>query len=425
MMRPELALPNAETITHAQLENGITVLIYENHNVESVVLQGSLRAGSIYDAAAMNGRASMTAAALMRGTSARDFDQLHSDLEDIGADFYYSTGKFRVDFGGKALAEDFVTLVDVFNDSLRHPTFPAEELIEEQRKRLTELNYAQHNTRYMSSRIFREALYPPVHPFHYSTYGSLDTLPRISRHDLQAFHREQYGPDEMIIVVVGAVNTQETLAVLADALADWHNPQQRPTPQLPPVRAPQALQLVASSIPGKTQTDVVLGTIGPSRTAPAYRAASLVNSILGEFGMMGRVGHVIREELGLAYYAYSRLEAGQGPGTWHITIGVAPEDVELAIEKARKEIQRIISEPLSAEDLADNQSYFSGRLPLRLESSTGLASAIHAMARFDLGLDYLMNYHDEIYSLSREDLLATAQHYLNPDALVIAIAGPD
>jgi len=42
-----------------------------------------------------------------------------------------------------------------------------------------------------------------------------------------------------------------------------------------------------------------------------------------------------------------------------------------------------------------------------------------------LGLDYLLKYHDMMYSLTRDDLLAAAQRYLNPDALVVAIAGPE
>ena len=82
-----------------------------------------------------------------------------------------------------------------------------------------------------------------------------------------------------------------------------------------------------------------------------------------------------------------------------------------------------MTEKVSAEDLEDNQMYFSGRLPLRIESTTGLASALHTMQRYDLGLDYLVRYHDIIYSVTAEDVLKAAQHYLHPERLVIATAG--
>ena len=67
---------------------------------------------------------------------------------------------------------------------------------------------------------------------------------------------------------------------------------------------------------------------------------------------------------------------------------------------------------------------FSGRLPLRLESNAGLASSILSMETYNLGLDYLVKYHDLIYSITREDVLAATQRYLNADKLVIAVAGP-
>jgi zinc protease len=167
-----------------------------------------------------------------------------------------------------------------------------------------------------------------------------------------------------------------------------------------------------------------MGTIGPSTIAPNYRPALLANSILGEFGMMGRIGNIIREELGLAYYAYSRLDGGLGPGAWTIEAGVAPENVDLTIETALAEVRRLLSEHVSEDDLSDNLSYFTGRLPLRLESASGIANQLIALERYDLGLDFLVNYRDVMYRFTREDVQAAARHYLDPDRFIIAVAGP-
>jgi zinc protease len=424
MSIPTYALPNSATITRRVLDNGLVVLVYENPAVESVTIQGSIRAGGNYEPLEKNGLASMVASALMRGTKSRDFDTLNGALEDIGAELDFGAGKHTVNFSGKSLAEDLGLLMDVMADALRNPTFPAEEIAEERMKRLTELKYAHTDTRYMAAREFRQALYPENHPYYYSSYGSLESLPTITADDVRNFHSQQYGADGMLLVIVGAVKADDAVALVADKLADWHNPQQAPVPTLAEISAPDEIIQTSVSIAGKTQSDVVLGTVGPSRFADDYLAASLANSILGEFGMMGRVGDVIREQLGLAYYAYSRIEAGEGQGAWHITAGVAPQNVALTIEKAREEIRRITSEQVSAEDLDDNQSYFTGRLPLRLESNSGLAATIHSMELYNLGLDYLLQYHDLIYSISREDVLAATQRYLDPDKLVIAVAGP-
>jgi zinc protease len=418
------ALPDSRTIFRRVMENGIAVLIYENPVVESVMLYGSLRAGSMYEPLALNGLASMTGAALMRGTQSRDFDAIHSTLEDIGAEFDYGSGKYRLSFSGRSLAEDLHVLVDILADTVRNPIFPESEIEEERSKRITELKYAEQNTRYVAARAFREALYPQGHPYYYSTYGSLESLPKLTRTDLEAFHAKQFGPDEMIIVIVGAVKAEPTYRMIEETLGGWRNPQQAAKPDAGTLEMPHDLLRIHAPIPGKTQSDIVVGTIGPSRYDPDYRAATLANSILGEFGMMGRIGNTIREKLGLAYYAYSRLEAGEGPGAWHVTAGVAPENVELAIEKTREEITRMVDEMVSEDDLADNQSYFTGRLPLRLESNGGIASTLHSMERYGLGLDYLVNYREGVYRITRADLQRVARRYLSADHLVIASAGP-
>jgi zinc protease len=140
--------------------------------------------------------------------------------------------------------------------------------------------------------------------------------------------------------------------------------------------------------------------------------------------MMGRVGASVREELGLAYYAYSQLAAGVGAGPWYVTAGVNPANVDLAVERIIAEIERLVDEPVSAEELSDNQSYFIGHLPLQLESSEGIAATLHSMELYHLGLDYLLEYPERISALTAADLQRVAQRLLNPKALVIAVAGP-
>ena len=428
-MRPSqtinFAPPSSDNITRVPFDNGLTLLIYESHSVESVVIYGSLRAGSIYEDATHNGLASMTASALMRGTRKRDFDTLHSELEDIGADLSIGSGKFTVSFGGRALAEDLGVLLDILSDALRNPAFPADEIALMRQQRLTELQYSQQDIRFRASRSFSEKLYPADHVYHYTSYGSLKTLSKIQDEDLRAFHARHYGPRGMIVAIAGAISTTEAIEQVQAAFADWQNADQPDEPALPALQLTQTMQRSHIRIPGKSQSSIVMGSFGPSTTSPAFQAARLANSILGEFAMMGRIGQVIREDLGLAYYAYSRIEGGQGPGPWNLSIGVAPENVDLTIEKALEEVKRLTSEPVDPEDLADNQSYFAGRLPLRLESIGGIATQLQAMERYGFGLDYLKNYHEMIYSLTPEDLLAAAREFLNPDALIISVAGPN
>ncbi len=419
------SLPGPDTITRTTLDNGITVLVYENHAAQSVVIAGSLRSGSIYEDRRRSGLAGITADALMRGTQHRDFDAIHETLENIGADLSVDAGVHRTGFNGKALAEDLPVLVDLLGDVLRHPSFPAEQVERLRGEIMVGLQYRQQDTRYRAGRTFRENLYPFEHPYHHSTSGTLETVPTLTIDEMQAFHHKHYGPDGMIVVVVGAVNTQDALDTVRKRLGDWHNADQPATPMLPEVAPVEEVRRASVTVKGKTQSDIVMGVPGPSRFAADYQAANLANSILGQFGMMGRIGKEVRERLGLAYYAYSRIEGGYGPNPWSVSAGVNPANVQLAIDSIVTEIRRLSSEPVSDEDISDNKSYFTGHLPLQLENNEGLAGTILSMESYNLGLDYLLKYRDVINNLTKDDLLAAAQHYWNPEAFVLAVAGPD
>jgi zinc protease len=164
--------------------------------------------------------------------------------------------------------------------------------------------------------------------------------------------------------------------------------------------------------------------IGPRRNDPEYMPASLGNSVLGQFGMMGRIGDVVREKSGLAYYASSSLNAGTGPGSWEVSAGVNPKNLKKAIDLIVKELRRFIKSGVTKAELADSQANYIGRLPLSLESNNGVASALINIERYDLGLDYYQRYEDTVRGVTRADVLEAARKYIDPDRLVIATAGP-
>jgi zinc protease len=226
------------------------------------------------------------------------------------------------------------------------------------------------------------------------------------------------------VAVVGGVDPALAVEKVTTALGDWRNPQQPKPTELPPVSHLESRQQKKVALPGKSQTDIVIGAAGPGRRSPDFLAASLGNNVLGQFGMMGRLGESIREQAGLAYYASSSLSVGVGPGPWSISMGVNPANVERAIALALKEVERFTQEPVSDEELADSKANYIGQLPLSLESNGGVAAALLNLERYDLGLDYYQRYNDLIQAVTKEQALEAAQRYLDPERLGIAIAGP-
>ena len=419
------SLPGPDDITRRQLDNGLIVLVRENHASPSVVVEGRLRTGSIFEPRDKAGLASFCANMLMRGTKSRDFDTLHEQIESIGADIGTGAGTVATSFDTNSLAEDLDLILELLADVLRNPTFPDEHIEKVRGETMTGLELRAHNTRSMASLTFMELAYPNGHPYGISKSGYIDTVKAITRDDLTDFHSRNFGPRDAVLVIAGAVKTEDALALVEKTLGDWQNPDQPALPAVPQSARLEEIIQQHIAIPGKSQSDIMLGVPGPPRTSPDFIATRIANNILGVFGMMGRLGDNVREKQGLAYYSYSRLVGGSGPGPWHVAAGVAPENVQRAVDSIRDEIRQIVDTPVTDEELAENKDNFKGRVPLQLETNDGVATILHDMEIYGLGLDYLQKYAAMIDAITLDDVQQAARSYLDPDAYALAVAGPD
>jgi zinc protease len=418
-----MSYPGTDNIYRQALANGITLLVYENFTSPSFVLEGLVRAGALAERTAQAGLANMTAALLLRGTTSRSHEEIYEALESVGLALDFSGGRHLTDVAAQGLVEDLDLLLELLAQSLRQPIFAERQVAQVRNHVLTDLHIRANDTRRMASLNFNRTLYEN-HPYGQSLQGYFETVSHLTPADLAQFHADYYGPGGMIITLVGAVKAEVAVEKITAVLGDWQNEQQRPLPPVPAAPRPDQFTQIYTPIPEKSQADIIMGLPGPLRAAPDYLDASLMNTILGVFGMMGRIGQSVREEQGLAYYAYSRLQGGLGPSPWFAAAGVAPDKIEQAVASIRQEIVRIQEEPVNAEELADSQTYRIGSMPMGLETNSGLADVIGDMELYDLGLDFLQQYPDMIRSITVERIQAAAQKYLSPEQLAVSIAGP-
>ncbi|MCP5098621.1 MAG: insulinase family protein [Chloroflexi bacterium] len=415
--------PNEQTICQHTLPNGITVLVYENFASETVVVEGLVRAGAILEPKAQAGLANATAVMLMRGTQQQTFRQIYEALESVGADCGFSSDYNDTSFSAHALAEDFDLILTLLAQSLRQPTFPEAQYERVQGQLMTALQMRTHDPAQMAMLSFRDLLYPH-HPYGVSQLGYVETVKLLNHDDLAQFHAHHFGPQGMIITVVGAIKASAAVAKITAVFNDWRVPQQQPLPIVPDVMRPDGVVETAVTIPDKSQSEIIVGLPGPRRNAPDYLDISLMNTILGVFGMMGRIGKRVREEEGLAYYAYSRLNGGLGPDPWMAAAGVAPEHVTQAITSMLAEIDRIQNELVTPEELADCKAYRIGSMPVGLETNGGIADVITDLQLYGLGMDYLQQFPLRINQITPERIQTAARKYLSTDQIGIAVAGP-
>lgn len=421
-MTTQNSLPSADNVTRVVLDNGLTVLVRENRSSPVVVLEGALPTGSMHDPIGKTGLSSMVAAILTRGSQHYDYTTFNETIESIGANLTISSEIEQMNVGVTCLSEDFPTLLQVLADVMRNPTFPEDQLELVRRRRIVRLHEREQDTASMANLRFHETIYGD-HPYGRAVSGYLETIPLLQRSDLVDFHRQHFTPNGAILVVAGDVQTNQALELLQTHLGGWQGTV--PDRTLSPLPPFTSFERVLVPMQDKFQSDVVLGWRALERNHPDYYKLRVANCILGVFGMMGRLGEVVREQQGLAYYSYSNADGARLAGLWQAAAGVNPANVEQAIGSILTEFERLIHEPVSAQELADSQAYLTGAMPLVLETNSGVASVLLDMEWLGLGLDYLHHYPTFINSVTIEDVQQVAHSLLDPEHYALVVAGPE
>lgn len=416
------AMPGPDTIVVHKFDNGLSLYIYENRTVPAVVVDGSLLAGSVFDPPEKSGLAALVAGMLRRGTRAHSFQELNEIIESVGAAIEIGGGRHAIDIYANCLSEDVGLIVDLLAEMLREPAFPADEFARLKQQTMTRIQEREHDTHSMAFITFRRLLYGDHHPYGRPVTGLRETVEQVTLEDVRAFYAAHIGARGAQLVIVGDVEPDRIIEKVGQALGDWEGHTADLT--LPEVESVRERREARVPIADKSQSDIVLGWLGIPRKHPDWTPLAVANTVWGQFGMGGRIGDSVREKQGLAYYAYGSVDGNFGPGAWAATAGVAPGNVDRAIESILAEARRLREEPISRDELEDVQTFLIGSLPIRLETNEGLAAAIADMAWYDLGLDYLLRTEERVRAVTVEDVQRMAQKYMDPDRYVLAVAGP-
>jgi zinc protease len=414
----------AENITRVVLENGIVVLVKENHANASVSLRGRVRAGAMYETDRTGGLAHFTAAALNRGTRRYTFQALNATFDRVGMSFGVGAGTESAGWHGKALSEDFDLLMTVAGQMLLHPTFPEREVLKLRGQMLTHLREAKQDTRWVAAEKFHSLCYPPGHPFHRLADGTEESVKRLTEKRLDKFHQTYYRPEGVVFVIVGDIKAADAVESIERRFSSWKGIGRAPAYGISssPPRADAVREDLV--VPGKTQSDLIIGYPGITRSDPEYYALRTGDLIFGQIGLFGRLGQIIRDKLGLAYYVYSGFDAGIGAGPWTVSAGVNPKNVERAIDGIKSEIGRLRAQGVDEDELKHAQDYLTGLMSLRLETNDGVASMLLDIESFGLGLDFVERYPGIIRGLTVDQVRAAVAKYARLETAITVTAGP-
>jgi zinc protease len=245
---------------------------------------------------------------------------------------------------------------------------------------------------------------------------------RIRRADIVSFHEAHSGPEGLIIAVTGDVDRKVIENAVVGPLSRLRGDGGAP-PVIPPP-PPSRPGAVSIPMPHKSQADIAIGGPAVPRRHDDYYALHLANLLFGRIGLFGRLGRNLRDEQGLAYYAFSSLDARTSGGMWSIAAGVNPSNLGKAIASIRAEMDRLRTEPFNREEIQDGKDNQVGSLTVSLERNAEVASELHGMEYFGLGMDFLERYPEIVGALTGDRVRDVARKYFLPPASSLVVAGP-
>ena len=415
---PALATPR---IQHWQAPSGAQVYFVEDHDLPMLDVAVNFPAGSAFDSAGTSGLAALTQGMLDHGAVGLSEDDISRKLADVGAEL---GGNFDPDRAAVSLrtlsrAAERDQALDILASLLQHPAFPKDVLARERQRTMAMLKEADTKPEEIAAQAFGRAVYDG-HPYGLRPTGEVATVRKIQRADVEAFYRQHYGAKSAVVALMGDVTRAQ-----AEAIA------QKLTAQLPPGGAspivPQVnLQIKASEqriAHPATQSHILMGAPGISRTDPDYFTLYVGNYILGGGGFVSRLMQEVRENRGMAYSVYSYFIPLQQPGQFQIGLQTKKEQADEALGMVRTTLTKFISDGPSEAELKAAKDNIIGGFPLRIDSNRKILEYLSVIGFYGLPLTYLDDFTGKVEQVSAGQIRDAFRRRVNPEAMATVIVG--
>jgi zinc protease len=407
-----------------ELANGAVVTVQETSLTPAVTIHAAFRAGSMLDPATLPGLAYLTARVLDRGTERRAADVIAEELDDRGVSLRISTNRHTVAISCTCLSEDFDDILALVADIFRRPVFPEGEVAKRRAEAVTVLRQRADNPASRAADAALELLYTRSHPYGRPAKGTADGVERVTRADMVAFHERRIRASVLSLVIVGDIPQAQAVERAALELDGWNGDAPAAVAIPPPPPAAGRRQRTIA-MPGKSQTDIVYGVPTVRRLDPRYYAYWMMNNVLGQFGLGGRLADNIRERQGMAYYAFSTLDPAPGEAPLLIRAGVDPGNVARALAAIDHEVAALAADGPTETELEETRASLVGASPRLLETNESIASFLQSSEEFGLGIDFDQRLPSLLRGVGIDEVRAAAAEALDPARAVVAIAGPD
>ena len=403
------------------LTNGLRVIVIEKKGVPLVAARMLIKNGGEADPAALPGLADTTVSLLTKGTAIRNAEQIARGVEALGATLDTGAGWDESSADISVMSSKLPQAMAFMADVLLHPIFKQEEIDRLRQQNADALSVAMKQPGRLAGFVASHVIFGDT-PYGHNLGGTPQSLARITRDDIVAFHRDYYRPDNAILIMGGDITPAKAFAVAQELFGGWRPADGSRLVQPAPVKAFPQSRVVVVDMPAAGQAAVVVGRSGMRRADAAYHLSLVTNSILGG-GFSSRLNEEIRIKRGLSYGAGSSFDLRRDVGPFTATAQTKNESAGEVAGLIVDEMNKLGATAVAEAELGPRKAVLIGGFGQQLETNAGLVGRVGTLALYGLSLGEINQYISGVQKVTAEDVQKFAASHLGGNDASIVIVG--
>lgn len=401
------------------LSNGLQVLVVLHHEQPSVAFRLLVRAGAMQEPEDKPGVASFAAGLLNQGTKTRSAGELANLIESAGGIIGVGSGNELTFISGAVIKDRTDLMLSLASDMVQNPAFAQDEMDRRRGQILSSLDVSYDDPDYLANLVFDRLVFG-FHPYGRPTEGTRESIRRLTRDDLAAYHRAWFVPNNSLLAIVGDITAAEAVAAAERAFGKWERrdvPAAKAIDPPPPTR-----RVVVIDRPGSAQTEIRVGHIAVPRTHDDFVPLDLAIRILGGEGANRLFGE-LRSNRGLTYGASADFNAYKFAGDIVAETDTRSNATGESLRIMVEEFAKLQKEPVNPLELQGAQDFLAGNFPLTIETPSAIAQQVLANMFFGLDPSEIEGYRDRVEKVTTMDIQRVAKQFVRPDQLAIVLVG--
>jgi zinc protease len=402
------------------LANGLVAHLLEDDEIPLVEITVYVRTGSVYDPPEESGLARLAGSAIRGGgTGSHSADEIDAAIENMAAGFDLYVRPTYMAAALSVLRKDIDEGLGILAEVLRDPAFEPDRVDLFRQERLEEIRRRYDRPPRIASALFRRRVYGETGPW--ARFASPESVGRITREDLAAFHSRYFKPNNLIVTMSGDLTREEMLGKLERFFGDW--PSGPVTfPDLPELelRFEPSVDFLQKDL---SQSYLRVGHLGYRYHDPDEFSIEMMNYVLGGGGFLSRLVREVRSRRGLAYSIKSDYSPDQDRGLFEVECVTDAGKTHEALTLILEIIREMLDAPPGEDELERAKEARINEFVFAFDSRLRIVRQAGWLEYQGYPEGYLESWVDRVRAVTPADVLDAAQRYLHPDGLAIAVVG--